>query len=89
MVSGNKKMNKKQAKQLLEKFKEQQKLNFELFKKEIKVIVKNMDYKEELMSLGLSIYLTKRDIKGLNEQEKIMNLQELKPINTNIKKTKK
>lgn len=62
------KMNKKQKETLEKLFNEQQKLNLELFKEELRTISEHMDYNGEKMSLTLSIYNSK---KSLIELEKL------------------
>lgn len=76
-------MNKKQKEILMQKFKEQQKLNLKLFKKELEIVGNVMDYKEEKMSLELSIYNSNKSLKQIEEINKLIIL-----INQSIKEEK-
>ncbi len=62
-------MNKKQKEILMKKFKEQQKLNLELFQQELKVVGDSMDYIEEQYKLDLAIHNSKRDLKLIKEMD--------------------
>jgi len=72
--------NKKQKQTLMRLFKEQQKLNLELFKRELEETIFKINYKIERAGLELAIENSKQYIKDIYELKKTLN----KPIISEI-----